>query len=374
MSLNKELKQVQVGSAVSQPGQLTYGYFDMLELPTGIMERLPVMIAQGREPGPTFWFTAGIHGNELTGVPAIHQTITPELAQQLRGTVVAIPSLNPSGLRVGQREPYFEGGDPNRTFPGYVKPSGDALKDEDKKTHPTAYEQVMAQLFETIRQTADYLIDLHCAQLQSIPFSIRDRVLYKSEAERGEAEELAAQLEGLVRAFGLPVCNEYLAERYIENKLHRSTSGAALNEARIPAFTAELGPSNLVDTKCLEAAKTGILNALKWAGMLEGKPQPITSVPVPQVDFNTKRESYPRTTISGLVQYQVQPGDIVQAGDIIATIHDIFGRVVGEPVRTERAGWVIALSKGLMVYQGADLANIAVRDDDPLVVPFPTIS
>jgi predicted deacylase len=368
----KEVKKLQIGSAVATPGQLVYGYFDLIDLPMGLQERLPVMIVQGFEPGPTFWFTANIHGDELTGVPAIQQVITAELAPHLRGTVVAIPSLNPSGLRIGRREPYYEGGDPNRTFPGYVKPSGDPAKDADEKNHPSIYEAGMGRLFEVIKQSADFLIDLHCAEMQSIPFSIRDRVLYHAESDKVAAEALQQSLDGLLHAFGLPICNEYLAERYINSKLHRSTSGAALNEARIPAFTAELGPSTLVEPQALQAAKTGILNALKWAGLLEGEPEPITSVPVPQVAFNTKREGHPKASTSGLVHYQVRPGAVVQKGDIIATLHDIFGRPIGEPVRTEYDGWVIALSRGLMAYQGATLTDIAIRDDDPLVVPFPS--
>ena len=111
------MKKIEIGTAKSEPGKLTYGFVDALELPTGTHDKLAVMIAQGKEDGPTFFITANIHGNELTGIAVIHDVVTQELAEQLKGTVVAIPSLNPTGLRLYQRYPEYQDEDPNRQFP-----------------------------------------------------------------------------------------------------------------------------------------------------------------------------------------------------------------------------------------------------------------
>jgi uncharacterized protein len=334
-------------------------------LPTGTTEKLPVIVAQGYENGPTFWFTAGIHGNELTGIPAIHETITAELAKNLRGTIIAIPSLNPSGLRTGRRLSYYDNQDPNRAFPEYVD-----HKDATPDHTPGLNEILFQRLYQKIEETADFLIDLHCYDGITIPFTIRDRVLYKTEAEKTEAILLQEKLEAMAKAFGLPIVGEFLAEKYIKRRLHRSTSGITLNNGRIPSFTVELGIMDYVDENALQAAKTGILNALKWAGMLEGKPEKISSVPVPQVDFNTRREGIPKAPVSGLVRYKVRPGDIIQKGEVIAVINDIYGRPLQE-VHAPADGWVMANSRGLMVYQGQSLFSLALRDDDPQVVPFP---
>ncbi len=370
---NKSLnKTIRVGTAEARPGQIVYGWFDIVELPTGGMERLPVIIAQGRQPGPVFWFTGNIHGNELTGMAAIHDTIKPSLVEDLRGTIVAIPSLNPAGLRVERREPYFDFNDPNRTFPGYTPPNEDQVVTERKQNYPTIYEEAMARLFEVIKATADFLIDLHCYGLQATSFTIRDRVLYHTEAEREASEALYRRTDELCKAFGLPVVNESTATSYVESKLHRSASGAALNEARIPSFTVELGLSGGIDPKALAAGSTGILNSLKWAGMIPGEVQPITSVPVPQVSFNTKRENQPRAKSSGVLRYHVKPGDIVQKGDIIATLTDMFGRPLPEgEIEALSDGWIISLSRGAICYQGQTITNMAIRDDEPMVEPFP---
>ncbi len=368
-----EPKTVRVGTAEARPGELVYGWFEVAELPTGHVERLPVLIAQGREVGPVFWLTANIHGDELNGMAAIHEVVRPELLENLRGTVVAIPSLNPAGLRVGKREPYIDPHDPNRTFPGYTKPSADSTDEEREQKNPSIYEAAMARLFDVIKETADFLIDLHCYGLQASCFTIRDRVLYRSEDERAAAEELYRRTDEMCQVLGLPVVNESQASRYVDAKLHRSTSGAALNEAHIPSFTVELGLTGGVDPAAVTAGATGIRNVLKWAGLLPGVPEPITNVPVPQLPFNTQRENQPRARASGILRYRVRPGDIVRKGDLIATLSDIHGRLLpkdGE-IRAESDGWIISLTRGAICYQGQSVTNMGVRDDKPMVEPFP---
>jgi len=360
-----ENQTIQIGSAISQPGGISYGWFEGPELPGGFSEKLPVIIAQGRESGPTFWITANIHGDELTGIPAIHATITVELAQKLRGTVVAIPSLNPSGLRTSTRTPYYDNGDPNRSFPEYAQPD----ENEDREV-PSIYQSFMNELYQEITRTADYLIDLHCYSHVSTPFSIRDRVLYRHEEDKDEAQQLHERLAEMVKAFGLPVVNEFIGERYVKQKLHRSTSGIALNHKRIPAFTVELGPSDFIDLNALEACKVGIINVLKWAGMLDGETEPITSVPVPEVGYEVRRENTPKAPESGLLQFRVRPGDLIKKGEVIAVLTDIFGRQNCE-ISSLHDGWIMSLHGGLVIYKGQTVANTAIRDEEPLIVPFP---
>ncbi|MHA2143018.1 MAG: hypothetical protein ACXADF_17530, partial [Candidatus Thorarchaeota archaeon] len=120
------MKSITVGTAKSEPGKLTYGHIEAMDLPTGIVDKIPVIIAQGNEDGPTFFLTANIHGNELTGIAIIHEVMTEELAKSLKGTVVAIPTQNPAGFRRYARYPDYDERDPNRTFP-----EGRFAKEED---------------------------------------------------------------------------------------------------------------------------------------------------------------------------------------------------------------------------------------------------
>jgi len=365
----------ELGTVKALPGEICYGYLDVLELPTGITERLPVILAQGRHDGPTFWLTANIHGNEYTGLLAVqralHEHVAPHLAR-LRGQVVAIPSLNPAGLRNASRQPYYDDVDPNRTFP---EPEF-ARKEEDGRDPPGPYEQISARLYDALRESADLLVDLHCAHIQSVPFTIRDRVLYRGVENRATAEAQAMRLDGLAHAFGLPVVNEFPPRKYMHQKLHRSTAGAALNEAGIPSITPELGPSNGVDPACLRAAVAGIRNVLIWAGMLEGEMEVLTWIPQPDLGFRVRRENYPRSPATGIIHHLRQPGEIVHAGDAIAELRDIHGRPVaatGEDglIRTDQDGWVIGLRGRATVFPNSSVATMAIRDDGELIEEWP---
>ena len=120
-----------IGTAHSKPGAYAYGTLDALALPTGGIEAFPIIIAQGREPGPTLWLTASIHGDEYAGIRTIHELLAPELPERLHGAIIAIPALNPAGLRTGERTAYYHRKqDPNRLFPApFRRAGGDPLSE-----------------------------------------------------------------------------------------------------------------------------------------------------------------------------------------------------------------------------------------------------
>ncbi len=358
---------ITVGATSGKRGQYVYGTLASMPLPSGGVESWPVIVAQG-DDGPVLWLTSNIHGGEVTGLAAIQDILTPDLPRRLRGTLVVVPTLNPAGLLVGGRRPYYDDHDPNRLFP---QRKGLEERDDDD-VYPSPYTIVAHELGAAMRATADYLVDLHCAWSQSVPFSIRDRVLYHDERERPRAEALGRTLDAMVRAFGLAVVNEYPARKYVKQELHRSVAGFALNTLNIPAFTVELGATGFVDPVALQAGRQGIENLLIWAGMLTGTPRPITGVPIPDLGYNVYRDEHPRAPAAGLVVYRVRPGDIVREGDVIAALRDIYARPIGDGVvRTERAGWIIGLSAGMAVYRNSYLAELAVRDTEPLVARYP---
>ena len=360
-------RTITVGDVTSKRGQYVYGTLATVPLPSGGVDSWPVIIAQGDE-GPVLWLTATIHGDEVAGLATIQEMLTPDLPRRLRGAIVVLPTLNPAGLRTSDRRAYYDDRDPNRLFPQRK----DTVERDDDDAHPSPLASVAQDIAAAMRATADYLIDLHCAWKMSIPFSIRDRVLYRDERDRPRAERLQRTLDAMVRAFGLAVVNEYPARKYVKQELHRSVAGFALNELQIPAFTAELGATGVVDPTAMRAGCQGIENALMWAGMLPGAPQTISTVPVPDLGYSVCRDEHPRAPTSGLVTYRVRPGQVVHEGDIIAMLRDIYARPIGEGIiRTERAGWVIGLCTSMAVYRNAYLTELAVHDHEPLVARFP---
>ncbi|WP_119072301.1 succinylglutamate desuccinylase/aspartoacylase family protein [Aggregatilinea lenta] len=362
---------IQIGSARSHPGQIVYGQFDAVPLPTGGIETLPVIIAQGRSgDGPVLWLTASIHGNEYDGLLAIHRLITPDLVEQLNGTIVAIPTLNPAGLRSGARAPYYQHGkDPNRLFPGMP------LEGSGRDPHlPSALELSYARLFAHIDATADFLIDLHNYGSRSIPFVFRDPVFYHNTRDYHAAVRLQHMVGEMVQALGLTVVNEYVSDQYVEMGLHRSVSGATLNTARIPAVTVELGGQNAVNPVCVQEVVAGIRNVMRWASMLPGPAEQVAHTPVADLGYPVRRIQHPRVTEACVVHAVVEPGQAVSAGQAVARMVDIYGRPVGGAqgwLCSEYDGLVLGLYPGITYFPNEPVMGLAIRDDHELIVQVP---
>ena len=364
------MKSVKVGSTKSAPGEIRYGYIKTLDFPIGLTDRIPVIIAQGTEPGPTFFITANVHGNELTGIAVIHDLLTEDFTQHLRGTVVAIPTLNPSGLRAYNRSPDYDTKDPNKLYPAgkFAK-----KEDEDEDTKfPTRYELVAKRIFAPIKKYAEFHLDIHNHSLRSIPYSILDRIFYEDESDKKKAEILAQQQKKMVEAFGVFYAVDFPSKKYLRVKYHRSVSGAVLNTLRVPAFTVELGSNNVLYPEIVAGSVKGVRNVLKWAKMLTGEYEKITEFPTMLPDQRYRRIEHPRTKHSGLIRFLVNPGDRVKTGQPIARITDLWGRPVGDGyIYTEHSGYMIALYSEMTKYENDVIAEMAIPDDEGLFAPYP---
>jgi predicted deacylase len=359
-------RAIKIGDVSAVAGAYVYGELPVLALPTGGMEALPVVIAAGREPGPILWVTANIHGGEVTGIASIHQLLSENLPSRLRGTLIVLPTINPAGLRVMQRYPYYEQRDPNRVWP-----AGDGSFGEI--ANPSIYEQIARRLFDVILETEPAcLLDLHNASIDSVPFSIRDRVLYTGDETPLASIELANSLEAIARAFGLSIVNESVPEKYLGQSLHRSVAGSMVNRGGIPSLTVELGAGMTIDPSAVAAGTHGMLNVLKVLGMIDGDPSPITEVPVIDLGYSARRDDSARAPVSGIVQMAVRPGAVFSAGDLLGRMVDLFGRPLpGGDITAPADGWLIGWSNGIAKYQGQVVAALAVRDDAPLICPRP---
>ena len=363
---------IQIGTARSQPGAITYGTFDAVPLPTGGADAFPIVIAQGKAgPRPVLWLTGNIHGGEFDGLATIHQLITPDLLDHLSGTIVAVPTLNPAGLRTHERSPYYlYGRDPNRLFPAMA-----GTLDENDTAFPSALEMAYGRLFERIVATADYLIDLHNYGAISIPFALRAPVPYRDGRDKGIARKLQETVGAMLQAMGLTVVQEYVSEQYLKLPLHRSGSGAALNTARIPAVTVELGGQHVANVRHVRAAAAGIRNVMRWAKMLPEPYEPIHEVPVIDLGYPVRRMQHPRVSGACIVHHLVQPGARVRRGEPVARAVDIFGRPLeGDGLlRTEFDGFVLGLYPNLAHYPNEAVMGLAVRDDGNLVQQVPRV-
>jgi len=63
---------------------------------------------------------------------------------------------------------------------------------------------------------------------------------------------------------------------------------------------------------------------------------------------------------------------MVQAGQPVAEVRDVWGRPIAEKVRrSEHDGWIIGRNSGVLYYPGQSVYGIAIRDKLPTVQPYP---
>ena len=343
---------MQIGTADADPGELDRGSLEVAELPTATPERVPVIVANGAENGPVVWLHGSIHGDEATGLAVAQDAVDEIPVEELGGTVVSIPNVNPAGLRRNQRTSYYHDDDPNRFFPG----------DDESVRPPRQQELIDTELFDLLTEHADVLIDLHTAGVNSMPFLIRNRVSYGTHRTADDARELSAEISRLADAFGLPVVTTYDRPEKEEVGLDRSTTNAVTNEAGIPAITPELGSHSVVEERNRRAGVLGVENVLRELDMLPGDPVPNEHAPDPPVSFPVKRSSEPRADRPGIARYRVEAGDVVADGDPIADIVAPNGSH-RSTVRAVADGYVIGRREGAAVYENDSLVSMVVRDE-----------
>lgn len=345
---------MELGTATATPGRITDGWLEVADLPTGGTDRLPVRLAAGEAEGPTLWVTGGMHGDEVTGIAAAQDCLSADRLADLRGTVVCLPMLNPSGVRLGRRNSAYGNDDPNRSFP----------YDVDERLGRGVQTRINETLFEHLEATADALVSLHAGWVHETAYTIVERVRYGRDRTRADAAALADASEALADAFGLPVVREYDADVQEAHGLHRSFESAAVNAAGVPAITPELGSPQVVDDRALSAAVTGVHDVMRALDMLPGDPTPNDAAPVP---YPVKRSSGPAADRAGIVRHRVDANAVVAPGDQIADVTTPHGNVV-ETVESERAGYVLGRRHGIAVYEGDSVVSLAVRDDGDRLV------
>ncbi|MFQ6101139.1 MAG: succinylglutamate desuccinylase/aspartoacylase family protein [Anaerolineae bacterium] len=176
----------------------------------------------------------------------------------------------------------------------------------------------------------------------------------------------------MLHSYGHTIVNEFPVEKYIDEKLYRSTSGAALLVGEIPSFTVELGSGEMPDPAIVAASVAGTRNVMRWAGMLDDDPEPIEGIKVVDPGFPVRRRGTPRVDEACVVLHMVEAGDLVRAGDPVAEVRDVWGRPLGDGLlRSEHDGFVIGRSHGIYFYPGDAVLGMAIRDDAPLVAPYP---
>ncbi|HWQ74999.1 MAG TPA: succinylglutamate desuccinylase/aspartoacylase family protein [Syntrophomonas sp.] len=324
---------IQIGTAAAKPGERARGKLFVGELANGSEVAIPVMIANGKNPGPVLWLNAALHGNEFNGVIVSRRVAAEVDVDQLNGAIVCTPVSNPTAFQGKQRLSLFDELNLGECYPG------------QKNGQMT--ERVAFTHFQELKKYANYLIDYHASGVTHLaaPYSV-----YKTCDKTG----IEAETERLVKAFGL----------YLNCKINTTQSldephplGGSLDLQcilnNIPAFMVEIGNSGRLEDDIIEASVQSTYNVMKYLKMVPGSPEIKDNQKIVQKRYIV------RCNNSGIVLQETKPYDYVKKGARIARIVNLFGDVLEEVIAEEDC-YMISLRYDAVVNAGDRVAFVGI--------------
>jgi len=300
------------------PGEVRDLQLPFSESYLGTPVGVPVRVIRAPADGPRLFITGAIHGDELSGVGIIRDLLYDKPPELLRGTIVCVPVVNVYGLEHHSR--YLpDRRDLNRCFPG--SPDGSVTS------------RLAHAVFEQIVRPCDYGIDFHNAAIR------------RTNYPNVRADLRVAEVKRLARAFG----SEIIVDAKGPDGSLRKTAVAAGVATIIP----EAGEIWKNEPGVVEVGVRGILNVLKNLEMIEGKPEP------PVFQITVGETTWVRAERGGFLSFHARPGEIVAAGQALATNNSIFGRerqTLVSPVH----GIVLGMTTMPAVKPGEPVYHIAI--------------
>jgi predicted deacylase len=278
-----------LGDVAAAPGQRSQGYIEVARLSGGATVGFPVIVVNGRNPGPTLCLNAGIHGDEFAGIEAAIRIATDTDPNELGGVLVVVPAVNVPSFEDAARVSHYDSLNLNRIFPG--SPNG----------HLT--QRIADKFLKEVVLKCTHMIDLHN--------SGRSRITPLVIAQSGYEE----MVWGLATATGFDLI--WLGGPW------SGTGRISALEHGIPAITIEVGgglESNPAEVDILVGAVTSVLRHLK---MLSGEPDVS-----PEHRIVTGGMVQART--GGFFRAIAEPGQKIAAGETVAQVTNLFGEVIEE--------------------------------------------
>ncbi|AXF25985.1 N-alpha-acetyl diaminobutyric acid deacetylase DoeB [Burkholderia pyrrocinia] len=256
---------------------------------------IPVTVVK-RGDGPTVLLTGGNHGDEYEGPVALSKLAGSLKAADVTGRVIVVPFMNYPAFRAGCRTSPIDAGNLNRSFPG--RPDG------------TVTEKIADYFQRHLLPLATHVLDIHAGgrTLDFVPFAAI-HVL--------EDRDQQARCERAMRAFGAP---------YSMRMLELDSVGlydSAAEEAGKVFVSTELGGGGTSTAASVAIAERGVRGFLAHAGVLaprgndRGGARTTTLLDMPDGSCFTTSEH------RGLLEMCGDLGSEVEAGDVLARVHDI---------------------------------------------------
>jgi len=300
------------------------GHSKKIEIPIGTLYTdislyLPVFVKRGKRDGPCIFVSAAVHGDELNGIEIISRLINSKRIANLKGTLIAVPLVNPYGV-LNQSRYLPDRRDLNRCFPGSKKGS--------------LASRMANLLLNEVVSKCQYGVDLHTG-------AVHRTNLPQIRADLKDDETLA-----LAKAFGVPVL--------LNSDLRDGSLREAAHSMGVKILLYEAGEALRFDELSIRAGYRGIINVMVELGMLRRfrtKKKPIEP-------FVAKDSTWMRATNSGIVTHKRNVGDFVEKGQVLAQIKDPFGVVIDKVVASV-TGIIIGKQNIPLTHEGEAMYHIA---------------
>lgn len=308
------------------PGETKTIELNIATLHTMTELKVPIIVSRSIYEGPTVLFSAGLHGDELTGIEIVRQIIDQQIHLPQAGTIICIPLINVFGF-VNQTREFPDGRDLNRVFPGSANGS---------LAGRFAY-----HLIKEVIPSVDYVIDFHAGGKS------------RFNASQIRIEPNHPDLEEMARAFQPPFI---LYSSNIEGSFRK-----ACDDMNVKYILFEGGKSLDINRDIVQDGIDGSIRFLHHLGMLNKEIEvPIVKTPITYITQST----WIRAQYSGLFHSHTQYGEYVEEGQVLALITDPYGSMQ-EEVLAPNSGYIINENQGPIVFQGDAIYHIStvVKDE-----------
>lgn len=318
----KDIKRISEINIEDTPkNTIAYYWLDFITGPLGTSISLPVMVARGNQDSPILGLTAAVHGNELNGISVIQRLFRDLEVEALSGVIIAIPVVNiPAFIRKKRR--FNDGVDLNHIMPGV----------EDGNVS-----QVYAHRFiKRVIPHFDYLMDLHTASMGRV-----NSYYIRADMETEITRKLALLQN---------------AQIIVNNSPSDGTLRGAVEEMGIPAITLEVGNPNTFQRKLIRSGVVGVHNVLSFLNMTDDE-----IIPAEHTTVLCKHSYWIYTRAGGLLVIYADLTEIVEQNQKIASLYDVFGRLVEDYFAPER-GIVIGKSISPVNQSGGRIIHLGILD------------
>lgn len=288
---------------------------------------IPIMIAKGKEKGPTLGLVAAIHGNELNGIPIIQSVFNQIDIHKLKGTIIGVPGLNVLSITQDRRR-FVDDTDLNRLFPG--------------KKKGNRSQQFVWQIRQKLLPHFDYLVDMHTAS-----FGRSNSLYVRADLENEQIKQMA-QLQDcdiILHGKGVPSTGDAA-------KSVRTLRAEAMLKG-IPTITVEYGNPQVYQQEMIDRGINGIQNLMSGLRM--------TDMPVRQftTPITCKKSYWIYVQKGGLLEIPVELKQSIKKGEQIAILRNPFGEIL-DRYHAPEDGIVIGKSTNPINLQGGRILHLGI--------------